>query len=114
MPQLERGDIAGVCRRARQVAQSLGAWIERGWDVIAPVPSCALMMKTLWPLHLPEDEAVARLARHTSDISEYVIDIARSEGLAEVWRRSTVMSRSIRPATPEPRTSAPRLRSCCV
>ena len=26
---------------------------------------------------------MARLARHTSDISEYVIDIARSEGLAE-------------------------------
>ena len=41
------------------------------------------MMKTLWPLHLPEDEAVARLARHTSDISEYVIGIARDEGLAE-------------------------------
>ena len=83
MPQLERGDIAGVCRHARQVAKSLGAWIERGWDVIAPIPSCALMMKSLWPLHLPEDEAVARLARHTSDISEYVIDIARGEGLAE-------------------------------
>ena len=82
MPQLERGDIAEVCRRARGVAASLGAWIERGYDVIAPIPSCALMMRTLWPLHLPDDEAVARLARHTKDVSEYVIDIARSEGLA--------------------------------
>ena len=83
MPQLERGDIAEVCRRARRVAASLGSWIERGWDVIAPIPSCALMMKTLWPLHLPEDENVARLSRHTSDISEYVIDFARGDGLAE-------------------------------
>ena len=83
MPQLERGDIAEVCRRARSVAASLGAWIERGYDVIAPIPSCALMMRTLWPLHLPDDEAVARLARHTKDVSEYVIDIARSEGLAD-------------------------------
>ncbi len=82
MPQLERGDIAEVCRRARSVAASLGVWIERGYDVIAPIPSCALMMKTLWPLHLPDDEAVACLARHTKDVSEYVIDIARSEGLA--------------------------------
>lgn len=82
MPQLERGDIAEVCRRARSVAASLGAWIERGYDVIAPIPSCALMMRTLWPLHLPDDEAVARLARHTKDVSEYVIDIARIEGLA--------------------------------
>ena len=83
MPQLERGDIAEVCRRARRVAASLGAWIERGYDVIAPIPSCALMLKTLWPLHLPEDEAVARLARHTRDVSEYVIDIARCESLAD-------------------------------
>ena len=82
MPQLERGDVAEVCRRARSVAAALGVWIERGYDVIAPIPSCALMMRTLWPLHLPDDEAVARLARHTKDVSEYVIDIARSEGLA--------------------------------
>ena len=82
MPQLERGDIAEVCRRARSVAAALGPWIERGYDVVAPIPSCALMMKTLWQLHLPDDEAVARLARRTKDVSEYVIDIARSEGLA--------------------------------
>ena len=83
MPQLERGDIAEVCRRARRVAAALGPWIDRGWGVIAPIPSCALMMKTTWPQYLPDDPAVARLADHTSDISEYVVGIARSEGLAE-------------------------------
>ena len=83
MPQLERGDIAAVCRRAQRVAAALVPWIERGWDVIAPIPSCALMMKTTWPQYLPDDPAVARLAEHTSDIAEYVVDIARREGLAE-------------------------------
>ena len=83
MPQLERGDIAEVCRRARRVAAALGPWIERGWDVVAPIPSCALMMKTTWPQYLPGDPAVARLAERTSDISEYVVGIARGEGLAE-------------------------------
>ena len=83
MPQLERGDVAEVCRRARRVAAALGSWIERGWDVIVPIPSCALMMKTTWPQYLPDDPAVARLAGHTSDISEYVVGIARDEGLAE-------------------------------
>ena len=57
--------------------------IDRGWDVIAPVPSCALMLKTLWPLHLPEDRAVARLAERTSDVSEYIVGIARDVGLAD-------------------------------
>ena len=83
MPQLERGDVAEVCRRARRVAAALGSWIERGWAVIAPIPSCALMMKTTWPQYLPDDLAVARLAEHTRDISEYVVSIAREDGLAE-------------------------------
>ena len=83
MPQLERGDIADVCRRARRIAAVLGSWIDDGWDVIAPVPSCALMMKTTWPQYLAGDPAVARLAKRATDISEYVVDIARSEGLAE-------------------------------
>ncbi|MDE0203748.1 MAG: heterodisulfide reductase-related iron-sulfur binding cluster [Rhodospirillaceae bacterium] len=83
MPQLERGDVAEVCRRARRVAATLGSWIERGWDVVAPIPSCALMMKTTWPQYLPDDPAVARLTERTHDISEYIVGIARAEGLAE-------------------------------
>ena len=83
MPQLERGDVGDVCRRARRVATALGSWIERGWDVVVPIPSCALMLKTTWPQYLPDDPAVARLAEHTSDISEYVVGIAREDGLAE-------------------------------
>ena len=83
MPQLERGDIAEVCRRARRIAAALGPWIDDGWDVIAPIPSCALMLKTTWPQYLPGDAAVARLAGHTRDIAEYIVGIARSEGLAE-------------------------------
>ncbi len=83
MPQLERGDVAGVCERARTTAAALVPWIERGYDIIAPIPSCALMMKTTWPLHLPDDAAVNTLSANTYDISEYVVDIARTEGLAD-------------------------------
>ena len=83
MPQLERGDIAEVCRRARRIAAGLAPWIDEGREVIAPIPSCAFMMKTVWPLHLPDDAAVARLAERTRDITEYVVGIARGEGLAD-------------------------------
>jgi glycerol-3-phosphate dehydrogenase subunit C len=82
MPLLEQGRIAEVAECAHAVAAALGLWIDRGYDVIALVPSCALMMKFEWPLILPEDAAVKRLAEATSDISEYVVDIARHEGLA--------------------------------
>src|SRR5437868_1825992 len=83
MPQLERGDIAAVAAAARKVAGELKSWIERGYDVIALVPSCALMLKFEWPLILPQDEDVKLLSRATYDCSEYVIDIAKKEGLAD-------------------------------
>jgi glycerol-3-phosphate dehydrogenase subunit C len=82
MPLLEQGRIAEVAAAAQTVAAELGVWIARGYDVIALVPSCALMLKFEWPLILPDDAAVKTLSRATFDISEYVVDIARKEGLA--------------------------------
>jgi glycerol-3-phosphate dehydrogenase subunit C len=82
MPQLEQGDLARVAANARKVAAALAPMIDEGYDVVALVPSCALMLKFEWPLILPGDAAVERLARATFDVSEYVVDIARKEGLA--------------------------------
>ena len=82
MPQLEQGDIARVAEAARRVASTLAPMIDEGYDVVALIPSCALMLKFEWPLILPEDETVRRLARATFDVSEYVVDIAKKEGLA--------------------------------
>jgi len=82
MPHLEQGDLERVAAAARRVSATLGPWIDKGYDVIALVPSCALMLKFEWPLILPDDAAVKRLAGATCDISEYVVDIARKEGLA--------------------------------
>ena len=82
MPQLEQGDIADVAAKARTVAAALKPYIQAGYRVVAPVPSCALMLKFEWPLILPDDPDVALLSKHTSDGSEYIVDIARKEGLA--------------------------------
>ena len=82
MPKLEQGDLAAVAAAARKVAAGLDSYTERGYDVVALVPSCALMLKFEWPLILPKDESVKRLAQATFDVSEYVVDIARKEGLA--------------------------------
>jgi len=82
MPHLEQGDVARVAASARNVAAALAPYLEQGYDIVALVPSCALMLKFEWPLILPDDKAVERLAHATFDISEYVVDIARKEGLA--------------------------------
>jgi glycerol-3-phosphate dehydrogenase subunit C len=82
MPLLEQGRIGEVAASAKIVADALRTWIDRGYDVVALVPSCALMLKFEWPLILSGDENVKRLAKSTYDISEYIVDIARKEGLA--------------------------------
>jgi len=82
MPQLEQGDLVRVAESARRVSADLLPWIEKGYDVVALVPSCALMLKFEWPLLLPGDAAVKRLSDATFDASEYVVDIAKREGLA--------------------------------
>ncbi len=82
MPQLEGGDLEAVADQARTVSAAFKEWIDKGFDVVALVPSCALMMKFEWPLILPDDENVKALAKASFDITEYVVDISRKEGLA--------------------------------
>lgn len=82
MPQLEQGDIGRVAESARKVAAELGPWIEKGYDVVSLVPSCSLMLKFEWPLIVPDDPAIQRLSKATFDVSQYIVDIAKKEGLA--------------------------------
>jgi glycerol-3-phosphate dehydrogenase subunit C len=83
MPKLEQGMIAEVADAARKVAAAFAPYIDDGYDIVAPVPSCALMLKFEWPLILPDDASVKKLSEATFDLSEYVVDIAKKEGLAE-------------------------------
>jgi glycerol-3-phosphate dehydrogenase subunit C len=83
MPMLEQGRIEEVAKSARAVAGAMREWIAKGYDIIALVPSCALMLKFEWPLILPDDPDVQALSKATYDISEYVVDIARKEGLVD-------------------------------
>jgi glycerol-3-phosphate dehydrogenase subunit C len=82
MPQLEQGNVKDVAEKARKVAGDLEQWIDKGYDVIALIPSCSLMLKFEWPLIVPKDARVAKLSKATFDISEYVVDIAKRNGLA--------------------------------
>ena len=82
MPQLESGELDRVAGRAERVAAAFAPLLDEGYEVVALTASCGLMMKFEWPLLLPENAAVARLAAATRDISEYVVELSRSHGLA--------------------------------
>jgi glycerol-3-phosphate dehydrogenase subunit C len=82
MPMLEQGRVDQVADNAKIVASAMQEWLGKGYDIIALVPSCALMLKFEWPLILPDDADIAALSKATYDISEYIVAIARKEGLA--------------------------------
>lgn len=86
MPQLEQGNITEVAKSAEKVAKELRHWVDEGNDIIALTPSCALMLKFEWPLLLPENEDVKALSAATYDIDEYIVEIAKNEGLADGLR----------------------------
>ncbi|HEY2228389.1 MAG TPA: hypothetical protein VGI22_11760 [Xanthobacteraceae bacterium] len=58
MPMLEQGRLEEVANGARLVAAELRPWIDKGYAVIALVPSCALMLKFEWPLIVTDDNDV--------------------------------------------------------
>ena len=49
----------------------LAAPVERGFDVVAAIPSGVLMFKQELPLHFPDDALVRKVAEHLFDPFEY-------------------------------------------
>ena len=81
MPFLEQGDIARVAVQAEKVAKALCALIDEDYDIVTLTASCGLMLKFEWPLILPGNADVTKLSENVYDIDEYVVDIAKKEGL---------------------------------
>jgi glycerol-3-phosphate dehydrogenase subunit C len=72
MPKLELGDLESI-RRAKEVnIPAMAAMVEQGYDLVAPIPSCALMFKQELPLLFPEDEQVQKVQAAMFDPFEYL------------------------------------------
>ena len=81
MPFLEQAELDRVAHNARKVSKELVKLIDEGYDIVVLTASCGLMLKFEWALIVPDDENVQRLAEHVFDIDEYVVDVAKKDGL---------------------------------
>jgi glycerol-3-phosphate dehydrogenase subunit C len=81
MPFLEQAELARVASNAAKVSKELVKLIDDGYDIVALTASCGLMLKFEWALIVPGDENVKKVAEHTYDIDEYVVDVAKKDGL---------------------------------
>jgi Fe-S oxidoreductase len=72
MPKFELGDLQAVADLKARNVPPLIAMIERGYDIVAPIPSCVLMFKQELPLMFPDDPDVARIKSRMFDPFEYL------------------------------------------
>ena len=63
MPKLELGDLKSVQKAKEQNIPHLAKCVDEGWDLLALVPSCALMFKQELPLLFPDDSDVQKVAK---------------------------------------------------
>ncbi|MEY2854274.1 MAG: hypothetical protein RL030_1406 [Pseudomonadota bacterium] len=72
MPQWEAGDLETISRYKETNVPELKGLIDRGFDVVAPLPSCVLMFKQYLPLLFPGDPDVLAVSRRIFDPFEYL------------------------------------------
>ncbi len=73
MPKLELGDLKAVAKAKEVNIPQLARLVDEGWDIVAPIPSCALMFRQELPLMFPDDPEVAKVRDAIFDPFEYLM-----------------------------------------
>jgi Fe-S oxidoreductase len=73
MPKLELGDLAAIEEAKRVNIPAMAALVDAGHDLVAPIPSCALMFKQELPLMYPDDPEVQKVKAAMFDPFEYLM-----------------------------------------
>jgi glycerol-3-phosphate dehydrogenase subunit C len=73
MPKLELGDLDSIEEAKNANVPALAKMVDEGYDLVAPIPSCALMFKQELPLLYPEDAQVQKVKAAMFDPFEYLM-----------------------------------------
>jgi len=88
MAKLELGDLHAVAKAKDVNIRVLAAWVDKGWDIVTPIPSCTLMYKQEMPLLFPDDPDVAKVRDAMYDPFEYLMQRHRDGKLKTDFRES--------------------------
>jgi Fe-S oxidoreductase len=80
MPKLELGDLEAVSRARDANIPELAYWVDMGFDIVTPIPSCTLMFKQELPLMFPRDAEVLKVGSAMFDPFEYLM-LRHKDGL---------------------------------
>ncbi|MDJ0760423.1 MAG: heterodisulfide reductase-related iron-sulfur binding cluster [Woeseiaceae bacterium] len=88
MPKLELGDLESVQKAKEINIPVLAAWVDKGWDIVTPIPSCTLMYKQELPLMFPDDPDVLKVRDAMFDPFEYLMLRHREQRLKTEFKQS--------------------------
>ena len=88
MPKLELGDLDAVEKAKQKNIPVLAAMVDRGWDIVTPIPSCTLMYKQELPLMFPDDPEVLKVRDAMYDPFEYLMLRHKDGGLKTDFKES--------------------------
>jgi Fe-S oxidoreductase len=77
MPYLDGGDLPRAIAAARDNVAWLAPYVQQGYAVVVPGPTCSYTIKQEYPLLLKTPEAYT-VANHTYDLSEYLLRLHRA------------------------------------
>ncbi len=88
MPKLELGDLESVQKAKEINIPVLAAWVDKGWDIVTPIPSCTLMYKQELPLMFPDDPDVLKVRDAMFDPFEYLMLRHKEQKLKTDFKQS--------------------------
>ncbi len=86
MPSFDIGDTAAIQQAVSVNTASFLPWVEQGYDIVVPVPSCSLMWKREYP-EIVGGDGVKKVAERTFDVCEYLMKLKREGALATDFQK---------------------------
>jgi len=86
MPFLDGGDVDATAHNAKKNLDVLRPWVERGYRVVIPSPSCSLVIREEYP-QLVAGASATTVAAASHDLMDYVYRIAKEGRLKRDFRR---------------------------
>ncbi len=80
MPFFDVGDVPAAVEARTDVVRALLPWVEKGYTVVTPGPSCSLMIKKEYPW-LGGGDAVERVGKATRDLFEFLMELKGKQRL---------------------------------
>ena len=81
MPRFDLGDIDGMIKAAEHHTALFRPYVEQGYDLVIPAPSCSLMFKREYP-SLTDSSEMTQMAERTFDLCEYLMLLKRDNRLS--------------------------------